>query len=101
MKSLQVTDSAAQIDGPWGSIRWASDDAYTQAHGNKLEYARHVRGVSKNILPGRGNSRSYYTPSQARAQNLGNSVVVSQMIETALEKRKRSNIGYRWPGRGR
>jgi hypothetical protein len=44
-----------------------------------------VRVVSKNILLGRGNSRSYYTPSQGRAQNPGSSVAMSQMIERALE----------------
>jgi uncharacterized protein YaiL (DUF2058 family) len=85
MKSLQVTDSATQVDGPRGSIRWAPNDAYAQAHGNKPEYAGRVRGVSKNILPGPDNCRSYYTPSKARTQNLRNSAAMQQMIETALE----------------
>ena len=85
MKSLQETDSAAMVDGPQGTVRWALNDAYAQAHGNKPEYAGRVRGVSRNILPGRGNSRSYYTPSQARSQNPESSVVMSQMIERALE----------------
>ena len=85
MKSLQATDSAAQVDGPQGSIRWAPDDAYAQAHENKPEYAGRVQGVGKNILPGRGNSHSYYTPSQARAQNFGNSAAISELIERALE----------------
>jgi hypothetical protein len=85
MKSLQATDSIAQVDGPRGLIRWAPDDVYTQAHGNKPEYAGRVRGVSKNILPGRGNSRSYYTLSQASAQNPRSSAAMSKMIERALE----------------
>jgi hypothetical protein len=42
MKSLQVTDFAAQVDGPWGLIRWAPDDAYAQAHSNKPKYVGHV-----------------------------------------------------------
>jgi hypothetical protein len=49
MKSLQATDSAALVDGTWELIRWALEDAYAQAHGNKPEYAGCVRGVSKNI----------------------------------------------------
>ena len=61
MRSLHATDSAAQVDGPRWSIRWAPDDSYAQAHDNKPEYVGRVRGVSKNILLGRGNSRSYYT----------------------------------------
>jgi hypothetical protein len=85
MKTLQATDSAALVDGPRETIWWASNNTYTQSHGNKPKYARHVRGVSKNILPRRGNSRSYYTPSQARVQNPRNLVVMSKMIERALE----------------
>jgi hypothetical protein len=85
MKSLQATDSAAQVGGPRGSIRWALNDEYAQAHGNKPEYVRRVRGVSKNILHGRGNSRSYYAPSQARAQNPGSSMAMTKIIERALE----------------
>jgi Flp pilus assembly secretin CpaC len=85
MKSLQATDSVAQVDGPWGSIQWAPDNAYAQAHGSKPEYAGRVRDISKNILPRWGNSRSYYTPSQARAQNLRSSAAMSEMIERAIE----------------
>jgi hypothetical protein len=85
MKSLHATDSAALVDGPKGMIQWALDDTYVQAHGNKPEYAGRVLGVSKNILHGRGNSHSYYTPSQARAQNPGSSAAMSKMIERALE----------------
>jgi hypothetical protein len=85
MKSLQATNSVALVDGPRGTIGWAPDDAYTQAHGSKPKYVGRVRGVSKNILPGRGNSHSYYTPPQARAQNPESSVAMSKMIERALE----------------
>jgi hypothetical protein len=85
MKSLQVTDSATLVDGSRGSIQWALDDAYIQVHGNKPKYAGRVLGVSKNILHERGNSHSYYTPSQARAQNPGSSAAMTEMIERALE----------------
>jgi hypothetical protein len=51
MKHLQETNSVEMADGPQRTVQWASDDAYAQAHGNKLEYAGHIRGVSKNILP--------------------------------------------------
>jgi Holliday junction resolvasome RuvABC endonuclease subunit len=80
-----VIDSAVQVDGPRGSIRWAPDDTYTQAHDNKPKYAGRVRGVNKNILSRRGNSRSYYTPSQVKAQSLGSSAAMSKMIERAIE----------------
>jgi hypothetical protein len=66
-------------------VQWTLDDAYAQAHSNKPEYAGHVRGVSKNILLVWGYIHSYYTPFQARSQNAPPSVVISEMIEKALE----------------
>ena len=51
---------AESVDGPPGTVRWAPNDAYAQAHSNKPEYAGRVRGVSKNTLPVRGNIHSYY-----------------------------------------
>jgi hypothetical protein len=62
MQRLEDSDPAALVEGPEGTIRWAPNDAYAQAHGNKPEYAGRVRGVSKNILPVRGHIHSYYTP---------------------------------------
>jgi hypothetical protein len=78
-------------------IWWAPDDLYAQAHGNKPKYVGHVRGVSKNILPRRGNSRSYYIPSQARAQNPESLEAMSKMIERALEvKREQHRVQMHW-----
>jgi hypothetical protein len=62
MRRLEDSDPAALVEGPEGMIRWAPNDAYAQAHGNKSKYAGRVRGVSKNILPVRGHIHSYYTP---------------------------------------
>jgi hypothetical protein len=72
------------LDGPQGTVRRAPNNAYTQAHDNMPEYAGSVRGVSKNILPMRGNIHSYHTPSQARSQNLGSSAM-SEMIKIATK----------------
>ena len=64
MMRLADSDPAELVEGaPQGTVRWAPNDAYAQAHGNKPEYAGRVRGVSKNILPVRGYIHSYYTPS--------------------------------------
>jgi hypothetical protein len=62
MRRLKESDPAALVEGPEGTIRWAPNDAYAQAHGNKPEYVGRVRGVSKNILPVRRHIHSYYTP---------------------------------------
>jgi hypothetical protein len=44
-----------------------------------------VRGVSENIMPVRGYIHSYYTPSQTRSQNSPPSIMISEMIQKALE----------------
>jgi hypothetical protein len=67
MKRLADSDSAKLVKGPQGTVRWALNDAYAHAHGNKSEYAGRVRGVSRNILPMQGNIHLYYIPSQARS----------------------------------
>ena len=87
MEQLAESDIAESVEGPPRTLRWAPNDAYTQAHGNKPEYAGRVRVVSKNILPVRGNIHSYYTPSQARAQNAPPSAILSEMITKALAER--------------
>lgn len=81
MQRLEESDPAALVEGPEGTIRWAPNDAYAQAHGNKPEYAGRVRGVSKNILPVRGYIHSYYTPRP----NATPPAVVSEMIQSAIE----------------
>jgi hypothetical protein len=85
MERLAESDPTESVEGPPGTLRWTPDDAYAQAHGNKPEYAGRVRGVSKNILPVRGNIHSYYTPSQARSQNAPPPAVFSEMIVKTLE----------------
>jgi hypothetical protein len=50
-----------------------------------------VRGVSKNILPMRGNIHSYYTLSQARSQNASPSAMISEMIAKALEMKDKQH----------
>jgi hypothetical protein len=54
MIRLTDFDLAKQVEGLEGTVRWALNDAYAPAHGNKPEYAGRVRGVSKNILLVRG-----------------------------------------------
>ena len=63
MLELIPNDLAASSSVTEETIRWASNDAYAQALGNKLEYAGRVRQVGPNILPVRGSIHSYYTPS--------------------------------------
>ena len=67
MEQLAESDPVESKEGSPGTLWWTPDDAYTQAHSNKPEYASRVCGVSKNILPVWGNIHSYYTPSQARS----------------------------------
>jgi hypothetical protein len=84
MQRLEESDPAALVQGPKGTIRWAPNDAYAQAHGNKPEYAGRVRGVSKNILPVRGHIHSYYTPRP----NATPPAVVAEMIQSAIQLRE-------------
>jgi hypothetical protein len=87
MKRLADFDPAELVEGPEGTVRWAPNDAYAQAHGNKLEYVGRVRGVRNNILPLWGNIHTYYTPSQARSQNTP-IAIISEMIERALQAKE-------------
>jgi hypothetical protein len=82
MTRLADSDPTALIEGPEGTIRWAPNDAYAQAHSNKPEYAGHVLDVSKNILPVQGRIHSYYTPSPNTTPP---SAVVSEMIQSAIQ----------------
>ena len=84
MKELIPTDLAATLSITKGTIRWASNNAYSQAMGNKAEYAGRVRQVGPNVLPVRGSIHSYYKPVEPRSQTSG-SAGVSQMIKAALE----------------
>ena len=88
MKWLADSNPVELVEGLKGTVQWVSNDAYAQAHGNKPEYAGHVCGVSKNILPVRGNIHLYYTPSQAWSQNAPPLVVISKMIERALQAKE-------------
>ena len=51
MMRLADFDPAELVEGPEGTVQWAPNNAYVQAHGNKPEYMGCVRGVSKNIPP--------------------------------------------------
>jgi hypothetical protein len=69
-------------------VQWAPNDAYAQTHSNKPEYAGHVHGVSKNILPVQSNIHSYYTPSQVRSQNGLPPAIIFKMIERILQAKE-------------
>ena len=89
MKRLADSNPAELVEGaPQGTIWWALNDAYAQAHGNKPEYVGRVRGVSKNILPVWGYIYSYYTPSQSRSQIATPPTIVSKMIERAIYEKE-------------
>ncbi|KAC1299283.1 hypothetical protein FH972_027141 [Carpinus fangiana] len=84
MKVLIPTDPAATSSMTEGTVRWVPNNAYSQAIGNKPEYAGQVRQVGPNILPICGSIHLYYRPVQPRSLN-PKSVVVSQMIEAAFQ----------------
>jgi len=64
---LKPNDPVALYGVTQGTVRWAPNDTYNQALDNKPEYAGRVRQVGPVILPIRGTTQSYYTPSQARS----------------------------------
>jgi hypothetical protein len=84
MKELLPTDPAIESSITEGIVRWAPNDAYSQAIGNKPEYTGRVRQVGPNVLPVRGTIHSYYKPVEPRSQTSG-SAGVSRMIEAALK----------------
>jgi hypothetical protein len=85
MTKLIPTDPAALSSVTQGTVRWASNDAYAQAHDNKPEYAGRVRQVGPNILPVRETIHSYYKPSQARSQSSRHSTISQEVLDRALE----------------
>ncbi|XP_059441611.1 uncharacterized protein LOC132173941 isoform X2 [Corylus avellana] len=85
MEELIPTDPAASSSVTERTVRWASNNAYAQAIGNKPEYAGRVRQVGPNVLPVRGTIHSYYTPSQARSQNTRHFAVSQELLDKALE----------------
>jgi hypothetical protein len=90
MNELIPTDPAATSSITQGTVRWAPNDAYSQAIGNKAEYAGRVRQVGPNILLVRGSIHSYYKPAEPRSQTLG-SAGVSQLIKAALEAQQETH----------
>ena len=89
MLRLADFDPAELVEGvPQGMVRWAPNNAYAQVNGNKPKYAGRICGVSKNIRPVRRYIHSYYTPSQSRSQTSTPPVVVSEMIEIALQEKE-------------
>jgi hypothetical protein len=92
MIGLADSGLGKQVEGPDGTVRWAPNDAYAQAHGNKPEYTSCVHGVSKNILPVWGHIHPYYTPSQSRSQN-GSAplAVVTKMIHSTIQLKEQEH----------
>jgi hypothetical protein len=82
MLELMSNDLAAISSVTEGTVRWCPGDAYSQALGNKAEYAGRVRQVGPGILPVRGSTQTYYTPSQSWTQNTGD---LSHMAERIRE----------------
>ena len=80
MLELIPNDPVTSSSVTEGTIRWAPNDAFSQAFGNKPEYASRVRQVGPNILPVRGSIHTYYTLSQSRSWNTNDSTV-SYMAE--------------------
>jgi hypothetical protein len=91
MEELQPTDLAASSNVTQGMVRWAPNDAYAQAHGNKPEYVGKVWQVEPNILPVRGSIHSYYTLSQAQSQNRRHSTVSQEFLDKTLEAERAQN----------
>ncbi|XP_062173324.1 uncharacterized protein LOC133878802 isoform X2 [Alnus glutinosa] len=85
MTELIPTDLAALSSVTQGTVRWAPNDAYAQAHDNKPEYAGRVRQVGPNVLPVRGTIHSYYIPSQARSQSSRHSTISQEVLDRALK----------------
>jgi hypothetical protein len=80
MLELIPNDPAASSSVTEGTVPWASNYAFSQALGNKLEYVGRVRQVRPNILPVWDNIHIYYTLSQFRSQNTSDSTA-SHMVE--------------------
>jgi hypothetical protein len=51
MLELMANDSVASLTVIEGTVRWCPNDAFSQALGNKHEYAGRVRQVGPDILP--------------------------------------------------
>ncbi|XP_059453484.1 uncharacterized protein LOC132184020 [Corylus avellana] len=85
MNELIPTDPAASSSITERTVRWAPNDAFAQAMGNKPEYAGRVRMAGPNILPVRGTIHSYYTPSQARSGNVRYSTISQDTLDRALD----------------
>ena len=86
MLELMPNDLTAVQSVTEGTVRWCPGDAYSQALGNKLEYAGRVRQAGPGIRPVRGSTRTYYTPSQPRSQNTSDSHMAERIRELELER---------------
>ncbi|XP_059442057.1 uncharacterized protein LOC132174413 [Corylus avellana] len=97
MKELIPTDPTASSSITEGTVRWAPNDAFDQAIGNKPEYASRVRMAGPNILPVRGTIRSYYTPSQQVAEQMAenNARIARQVAEQEAERQARFDARFR------
>ena len=79
-------DLAAVQSVTEGTLRQCPGDAYSQALGNKLEYADRVKQVGPGIRPVQGSTQTYYTPSQSWSQNTGDSHMAERIRELKLER---------------
>ncbi|XP_059430152.1 uncharacterized protein LOC132163797 [Corylus avellana] len=97
MKELIPTDPAASSNITDGTVRWAPNDAFDQAIGNKPEYAGRVRMAGPNILPMQGTIRSYYTPSQQVEEQMAenNARIARQVAEQEAERQARFDARFR------
>jgi hypothetical protein len=80
MLELMPNDPVAVLSVTEGTVKWCPGDAYSQALGNKPEYAGRVRQVGPGPLPVRGSTRTYYTPSQSWTQNTSDSSHMAERI---------------------
>jgi hypothetical protein len=90
MHELLSIDPIATSSIIEGTVRWAPNDTYSQAIGNKAEYAGRVCQLGPNILPVCSSIHSYYKPAKPWSQTSG-SAGVSQMIKAALKAQQETH----------
>ena len=90
MLELMANDSTTSLSVTKGTVRWCPNNAFFQAFENKPKYANRVKQVGLGILLVRGNIQTYYTSSQSRSQNTGNSMD-SYMAEMIRELEVENN----------
>ena len=96
MKELIPTDLAALLSVTKGTVRWAPNDAYAQALGNKPKYTGKVRQVGQNVLL----CGAAYTHTIHRPKQSHRTLVTQRSCKwpRGLEnlRRRGHNIEQRW-----